>query len=124
MKIKGSTVFVLLIIVALFIATCCSINNVHRAFDELDKTLDKTFEALDRLEKEVDKTFDELDKTLDKTFEALDRVDEAFDRLDKNLEEGFIGGQKDEYGCLIAAGYTWCESKQKCLRVWEESCNE
>ena len=33
-----------------------------------------------------------------------------------------IGGDKDEHGCLIAAGYSWCESKQKCLRTWEEGC--
>lgn len=33
-----------------------------------------------------------------------------------------IGGEKDEHGCLIAAGYSWCESKQKCLRMWEEEC--
>ena len=35
-----------------------------------------------------------------------------------------IGGDTDEYGCLIAAGYSWCESKEKCLRVWEEECPE
>jgi len=33
-----------------------------------------------------------------------------------------IGGQKDEHGCLIPAGYSWCETKQKCLRSWEEPC--
>jgi len=33
-----------------------------------------------------------------------------------------IGGEKDEHGCLIAAGYSWCETKQKCLRAWEEGC--
>jgi len=33
-----------------------------------------------------------------------------------------IGGQKDEHGCLIAAGYSWCEAKSECLRVWEEEC--
>jgi hypothetical protein len=33
-----------------------------------------------------------------------------------------IGGQKDEHGCLIGAGYSWCETKQKCLRIWEETC--
>lgn len=33
-----------------------------------------------------------------------------------------IGGQKDEHGCLGPAGYSWCEAKQKCLRVWEEKC--
>jgi len=35
-----------------------------------------------------------------------------------------IGGEKDEHGCLIAAGYSWCEVKQKCLRVWEEGCGK
>jgi len=33
-----------------------------------------------------------------------------------------IGGQKDEHGCIIPAGYSWCEAKQKCLRTWEEKC--
>jgi len=37
-------------------------------------------------------------------------------------EEPLIGGQRDEYGCLGPAGYSWCEKKQKCLRVWEEAC--
>ncbi len=36
--------------------------------------------------------------------------------------ERIIGGQKDENGCLIAAGYSWCEAKQKCIRPWEEYC--
>lgn len=33
-----------------------------------------------------------------------------------------LGGDKDEYGCIGSAGYTWCEAKGKCLRVWEEAC--
>ncbi|MBN1325467.1 hypothetical protein JW977_00595 [Candidatus Falkowbacteria bacterium] len=37
-------------------------------------------------------------------------------------EPMLIGGQKDAHGCLIAAGYSWCEPKQKCLRMWEEDC--
>ncbi len=35
-----------------------------------------------------------------------------------------IGGETDEGGCLIGAGYSWCEPKQKCLRVWEEACTD
>lgn len=35
-----------------------------------------------------------------------------------------IGGDKDEHGCLIAAGYSWCEDKQKCIRAWEEDCGK
>jgi hypothetical protein len=33
-----------------------------------------------------------------------------------------IGGETDEHGCMLMAGYTWCEEKQKCLREWEEKC--
>ena len=35
-----------------------------------------------------------------------------------------IGGEKDEHGCLPAAGYQWCESKQECVRAWETYCPE
>jgi hypothetical protein len=35
-----------------------------------------------------------------------------------------VGGDKDEHGCIGSAGYSWCESKQKCLRSWEENCSE
>jgi len=35
-----------------------------------------------------------------------------------------IGGQTDEHGCMIAAGYSWCELKEKCVRTWEEYCPE
>lgn len=35
-----------------------------------------------------------------------------------------IGGETDEHGCMLMAGYRWCESKQKCLRTWEEYCAE
>lgn len=34
-----------------------------------------------------------------------------------------IGGEKDSHGCIIPAGYSWCEAKQKCLRMWEEPCD-
>jgi hypothetical protein len=34
-----------------------------------------------------------------------------------------IGGDKDANGCLVAAGYSWCQLKQKCLRIWEETCD-
>ncbi len=39
-------------------------------------------------------------------------------------EPELIGGDTDEGGCLIGAGYSWCEPKQKCLRVWEEPCTD
>ena len=29
-----------------------------------------------------------------------------------------IGGSRDSHGCLIAAGYSWNESEQECIRQW------
>jgi methylmalonyl-CoA mutase cobalamin-binding subunit len=33
-----------------------------------------------------------------------------------------LGGDRDVHGCIPSAGYSWCEAKQKCLRLWEEKC--
>lgn len=33
-----------------------------------------------------------------------------------------VGNDLDPYGCKSSAGYSWCEAKQKCLRVFEEKC--
>lgn len=33
------------------------------------------------------------------------------------------GGDSDANGCKSSAGYSWCETKRKCLRPWEEKCD-
>jgi hypothetical protein len=33
-----------------------------------------------------------------------------------------IGGDSDEHGCKASAGYSWCEAKGNCIRMWEEDC--
>jgi hypothetical protein len=38
------------------------------------------------------------------------------------VKEPIIGGDKDAHGCIGSAGYLWSETKQKCLRPWEENC--
>ncbi len=41
------------------------------------------------------------------------------------LHENRIAGDGwDEHGCIGSAGYSWCEEKQKCLRIWEEPCRD
>jgi hypothetical protein len=40
----------------------------------------------------------------------------------KIADEKPIGGDKDEHDCLVAAGYSWCSAKNKCLRAFEEFC--
>lgn len=37
-------------------------------------------------------------------------------------ESPMVGNDRDAYGCIGSAGYSWCEAKQKCLRPWEEKC--
>ena len=45
------------------------------------------------------------------------------EEFNNQIERGrVIGGDRDEGGCLIDAGYSWCEVKNKCLRIWEEPC--
>lgn len=39
-------------------------------------------------------------------------------------EERIIGGETDEHGCYLMAGYNWCESKQECVRYWEVGCGD
>jgi len=33
-----------------------------------------------------------------------------------------VGNDRDAHGCIGSAGYSWCEQKNRCLRVWEEKC--
>ena len=35
-------------------------------------------------------------------------------------ESKLIGGDKDEHGCLSAAGETWSQVKQDCIRIFDE----
>jgi len=37
-------------------------------------------------------------------------------------DDSFVGGEQDEHGCLSAAGYSWCESLNQCIREWETDC--
>ncbi len=47
-----------------------------------------------------------------------------FSAKECSLVNNLVGGDKDEHGCIGSAGYSWCENKQKCLRPWEEACEE
>ncbi len=67
----------------------------------------------------------------DKSFSPIEYVSSAntapygeFSVSKCRFESKLIGGDQDAHGCLIAAGYSWCEVKNKCLRVWEEGCEE
>ncbi len=42
----------------------------------------------------------------------------------QNNNDNPLGSDRDEHGCIPSAGYSWCEPKNKCLRLWEENCYE
>lgn len=42
----------------------------------------------------------------------------------EGLTQELIGGQTDAGGCLIGAGYRFCSAINKCVRVWEERCED
>ena len=35
-----------------------------------------------------------------------------------------IGNSRDDNNCLISAGYSWCESSNSCIRMWETPCED
>ena len=35
-----------------------------------------------------------------------------------------VGGIRDDNGCIIGAGYSWCESSQSCIRQWITPCSD
>ena len=37
-------------------------------------------------------------------------------------ENATLGGDRDTYGCISAAGYSWCETLGHCVREWEAAC--
>ena len=39
-------------------------------------------------------------------------------------QQQLVGNDSDIHGCIGSAGYSWCEEKQKCLRTWEEPCQQ
>jgi hypothetical protein len=42
----------------------------------------------------------------------------------ENIDDPLIGGERDEYGCLGAAGYAWSDIVDACIRDWELGENE
>ena len=37
---------------------------------------------------------------------------------------GVVGGSIDSSGCMIGAGYSWCEETRSCIRMWETPCSD
>ncbi|MBU4536714.1 hypothetical protein KJ603_01590 [Patescibacteria group bacterium] len=46
------------------------------------------------------------------------------EQAQERREEMIVGGDVDAHGCIGSAGYLWCESKDECLRPFEEEWDE
>ncbi len=58
----------------------------------------------------------------DSLFDVIETVDPR-GLSPQHLTRMVVGADIDEYGCKPSTGYSWCESKKKCIRAWEESCD-
>jgi hypothetical protein len=54
--------------------------------------------------------------------EAPANIVDITSNVSTTTPDNIVGGDKDAHGCIGSAGYSWCEMKNKCLRVWEEKC--
>ncbi len=65
---------------------------------------------------------EQIQARIQKNLEKVNAVREKVQNRIQQRLENVVGGDRDEHGCIGSAGYSWCEAKQKCLRVWEEEC--
>lgn len=49
-------------------------------------------------------------------------INQEYTSTKSDVQVSVVGGDRDEHGCIGSAGYSWCEPKSKCIRIWEETC--
>ena len=126
--------------------------NIEKATQKYQETMDKIANKIDGIKENVSsspalkKFLNQVEKqqtlhqsilqkleskvptsTFEKIKSAREQHLEKFEQIKEKIQEKIgnrklIGGDKDEYGCIGSAGYSWCDEKQKCIRVWEEEC--
>ena len=43
----------------------------------------------------------------------------AAEKPETAAEQNLLGSDRDAYGCVGSAGYSWCERTKQCERPWE-----
>lgn len=46
------------------------------------------------------------------------------DEIPTQVVPPFLGNDKDEHGCIGSAGYSWSQSQQTCVKIWEYSATD
>ena len=57
----------------------------------------------------------------DKTIGFAKAAQDDGEDYDNNFEN-HLGEHRDEHGCLLSAGYSWCAHSNECFRPWETLC--
>merc|ERR1719327_1350411 len=94
---------------------------------EIPSTID---DLLKLIQNAVGGGIDDIENLIGQIVSALDGidlppdvqklVDEIMMFLNNNKQP--IGGQKDDHGCLVAAGYSYCPAFDNCTRSWLMPC--
>lgn len=50
------------------------------------------------------------------------RLSESSDRCVESHDKCRLGGNRDDHGCVVGGGYTWCALTNSCVRTWETEC--
>ncbi|MCG2689774.1 DUF5667 domain-containing protein [Candidatus Parcubacteria bacterium] len=114
--------------------------HLERFGEVMDKLETRKEKVQERIENALQKAEDKIKGFKERRQEILDKIEEKLPEglrkkiqertgasssdADEQWQEEIIGGDKDEHGCISSAGYTWCEIKEKCLRTWEETCEQ
>jgi len=93
---------------------------------EIPSTID---DLLKMIQNAVGGGIDDIENLIGQLLPALDGLDlppilqELVDQIKQILgDKQPIGGQKDEHGCLVAAGYSYCPAFNNCTRSWITPC--
>jgi len=96
---------------------------VESAQEKLNNVFSNVSKHIEVLQDNLSKAPEAAKKGLQNALDAAQKVLNKFNNEDTGEDENnIVGGDKDEHECIGSAGYSWCEAKQKCLRVFEEWC--
>jgi len=125
-------------------------NSLSEALDSVEEVVEEALnqssidtenplsEALDSIKEAVEEILNQSsidtenlidgDGDLDSVVGTDDLISQVEDLIDEALNQSatdtnnLIDDAQDSYGCVLSAGYTWCDALSKCLRVAEEDC--
>lgn len=116
----------LLVAAAFALISCTSktATTVESVVETIDTTLENVEDNIENtFENTVVNTVEEEVEILEDKAETIeDKGEEAIDAVADTIKQHLVGGDRDEHGCILSAGYVWCEKLGKCIRPWEEKC--